>query len=189
MEYKFELYHWGVKGMKWGVRRYQNKDGSLTPAGKKRYDDNDPDNPKKTVDPERRKVIAKRVAGMLIATAAVSTAAVVYAKNKDKIDTTVKKCWDNRQSTLNNAKTKSVEAGKKYVKGVMRGVKEGVEESVSEAPKKAVKAVITGATLMAVKRTLDRTVGKEEAARMFQANNSKKIGSFWKVAQEDKDDE
>ena len=31
-----ELYHWGVKGMKWGVRRYQNKDGSLTSAGKKR---------------------------------------------------------------------------------------------------------------------------------------------------------
>lgn len=31
-----ELYHHGVKGQKWGVRRYQNKDGSLTPAGKKR---------------------------------------------------------------------------------------------------------------------------------------------------------
>lgn len=30
------LQHYGVKGMKWGVRRYQNKDGSLTPAGKKR---------------------------------------------------------------------------------------------------------------------------------------------------------
>lgn len=35
---KYELYHHGVKGQKWGVRRYQNKDGSLTPAGKKRYD-------------------------------------------------------------------------------------------------------------------------------------------------------
>lgn len=31
-----ELYHWGVKGMRWGVRRYQNTDGSLTNAGKKR---------------------------------------------------------------------------------------------------------------------------------------------------------
>lgn len=33
-----ELYHHGIKGMKWGVRRYQNKDGSLTRAGKKRLD-------------------------------------------------------------------------------------------------------------------------------------------------------
>lgn len=32
-----ELYHWGVKGMKWGVRRYQNADGSLTDKGRKRY--------------------------------------------------------------------------------------------------------------------------------------------------------
>lgn len=40
MDYKItnsELYHWGKKGMKWGVRRYQNKDGSLTELGKKRY--------------------------------------------------------------------------------------------------------------------------------------------------------
>lgn len=32
-----ELYHHGIRGQKWGLRRYQNKDGSLTPAGRKRY--------------------------------------------------------------------------------------------------------------------------------------------------------
>lgn len=31
------LEHYGIKGMHWGIRRFQNADGSLTPAGKKRY--------------------------------------------------------------------------------------------------------------------------------------------------------
>lgn len=32
-----ELHHYGIPGMKWGVRRYQNEDGSLTEAGKRRH--------------------------------------------------------------------------------------------------------------------------------------------------------
>lgn len=32
-----ELYHHGVKGMKWGVRRYVNSDGSLTSEGREHY--------------------------------------------------------------------------------------------------------------------------------------------------------
>ena len=35
--YANELYHHGVEGMKWGIRRYQNEDGTLTEEGKKRY--------------------------------------------------------------------------------------------------------------------------------------------------------
>lgn len=57
-----ELVHYGIKGQKWGERRYQNKDGSLTPAGKKRYSDASWDGPEPTLrelgkmkneDPER----------------------------------------------------------------------------------------------------------------------------------------
>lgn len=32
-----ELYHYGIKGQRWGIRRFQNEDGSYTSAGKKRY--------------------------------------------------------------------------------------------------------------------------------------------------------
>lgn len=36
--YSSELYHYGVKGMRWGIRRYQNIDGSYTESGKRRHD-------------------------------------------------------------------------------------------------------------------------------------------------------
>lgn len=37
MENYDELWHFNIKGAKWGLRRFQNKDGTLTPAGKLRY--------------------------------------------------------------------------------------------------------------------------------------------------------
>ena len=47
---ELEIYHHGIKGQRWGVRRFQNKDGSLTPAGEKRYSDDTDNNTRKKDD-------------------------------------------------------------------------------------------------------------------------------------------
>lgn len=55
-----ELYHYGIKGQKWGVRRYQNDDGSLTPSGKKRYSDDGQINSIKRKETPKKGLIQKR---------------------------------------------------------------------------------------------------------------------------------
>ena len=67
-----ELCHFGIRGMKWGIRRFQNKDGSLTPAGKKREQNESSD--------DQRKKTMKKILVASIAAAAVVGAA--YAGKK-----------------------------------------------------------------------------------------------------------
>lgn len=179
---EYELYHYGVKGMKWGVRKDRTASGSSNTARRK-TSANSGDRS------ARNKEIAKKVAGMVVMGATVSAVAVLYAKNRKAVNSVVAKAGKTTLSALKTGKNKAVEAGKTYVRETISGVKEGVKEGIREAPKKAAKAVITGVTLNAAKRMLDSTVGKEEAARIFQANNNKKISSFWKVSQEDRDKE
>ena len=197
-----EIYHHGIKGMKWGVRRYQNKDGSLTPAGKKRQAKQEYRNEKAAAkakykgamkdidgaDGERNKKIAKKVAAAVVMTAAVGAAAALYAKNPKAVNDIVAKVGKSTVNGLKTAGKKTVEVGKKYMNEAWAGAKEGMKEGVREAPKKAVKTVITGAALVGAKKMLDASVGKEESARIFQANNNKKISSFWKVSGEDKEE-
>lgn len=82
-----ELYHAGVKGMKWGVRRFQKKDGSLTSAGKKRYDDSQP---KSEQDQKKSRVKKVAIAGGVIAGTALA-AFGAYKLNKAINDKAFKK--------------------------------------------------------------------------------------------------
>lgn len=108
---QYELYHYGIKGQKWGVRRFQRKDGSLTPAGKKRYDDGSPDSkkkskhqltlenkyrkegmsPKDAEDAARKRIKSERIlaaaAGLTVAACA---AYVVRGKVKERADGIIK---------------------------------------------------------------------------------------------------
>ena len=122
------LSHWGIKGMKWGQRRYQNKDGSLTPAGKKRYDDSHEDyrraHDKKSVkqmsdrelrernnrlqmerqyaDLTKKKSNGKKIINAFVSTAGTITAvAGAYATYKTLADKGIDKIGDWVVSSIN----------------------------------------------------------------------------------------
>ncbi len=59
MTNKNYLAHYGILGMKWGIRRFQNKDGSLTPAGRRRLEKKDTKWAKKNMNKIQKDVYKK----------------------------------------------------------------------------------------------------------------------------------
>lgn len=200
------LKHHGIKGMKWGIRRYQNKDGTLTAAGKRRYSiigkDPTPDRLKNVMKkdgyndptPERLKnqtrsltsAQKRKIARVGVGIATVAAAAYVVHENPEKIGKAMSRFKGMKIKDISDT---AVNRGQKAVKTMLDSAKEGVKEGLKDAPKKATKAVTTGIVMNTTKRVLDSAVGTEESARIFQANDNKKIGKFWKVSPDDKEDD
>lgn len=82
MVYETTLCHYGIKGQKWGIRRFQRKDGTLTDKGRKRYSDdggNEPAAKRKGMSASTKK---KLLVGAGIA---LATAATIYAIENPKV--------------------------------------------------------------------------------------------------------
>lgn len=89
-----ELCHHGIKGQRWGIRRYRNEDGSLTNDGKERYSDKN-----------KKRDTAKKVAIGVGITGVVALGAYVVHKN--------------RQYIRNKASKRQIEIGKKKVSNIV----------------------------------------------------------------------
>lgn len=106
-EDSLELEHYGVKGMKWGVRRYQNVDGTYTLAGKERYKET-----REKLDNARANVKAARKSG--------SKENLIKAKNERN-----RAYRENLKARLTLNKAKSIDRGERIDKAgaTMFGVK------------------------------------------------------------------
>lgn len=119
IKYSNELYHYGIKGQKWGIRRYQNPDGSLTDEGYSRYgvDPNSGEmssEGKRLYDEDQHKHERNKKIGLGVGIASAAGAAVLagvaWWKSKHKKQNVVTaKVSDTKPALVDNGRNKTEE--------------------------------------------------------------------------------
>lgn len=127
MERERELFHHGILGMKWGVRRYQNPDGTLTAKGKARYIEVESSELKSKIDTMNAKGLHKRKAKMF------SNEAVGYDNQAKKYEKKANKYLEGTyehdkymsKSKENREKSKASEAAAKLSLKKLKDIESG----------------------------------------------------------------
>lgn len=145
------LAHYGILGMKWGVRRYQNKDGSLTTEGKKRYgDSNDADAGKRKspdqIESEKQKKRDVKNRGTFS-----------NAELKEKIERL------KMEKELRELTKSEISPGRKFV-----------DEILMEVGKRTLTTVLTGAALYGTKAVVSKEFDAKEFAESLYNGGPKK---------------
>ena len=177
------LSHHGIKGQKWGVRRFQNPDGTLTQAGKQHRSES---GNKSGIDKEKLKKVGKAVAigaAVGIGAAYVARSGLLTAAAND--------------AAIYGAKSVISQLGKDYIDKTMN--RKIMKEVVTPAVKKVAVGAAQGVVIAATTKALEKAVGKENADAMKQAynayNKKNKIGQVPdlfgnnKLFKEDDDDD
>ena len=132
-----ELYHHGIKGQRWGVRRFQNEDGTLTAAGKRRIRKEVRKETRKEVRRQQRKKLYKRkrrsgmadAAPAIIAVTAGTTivaATMFAARYGSDIGNVIRQV---QQKTVSSIEQSAVNTGKKAAEGIKNGAKYAFENA------------------------------------------------------------
>ena len=203
------LVHHGIKGQRWGVRRFQNADGSLTVAGRRRYGNGASGSKGEAASSRKgltevQKNRLKTAAKVALIAGTVASSGYLYRNNSEAINEAISEIASKPMKAVAQKAVK----GHQYVQKLAQEAKQGAKEGLKDAPQKVheglkegigagikdvVKVAAEGTAILATKKMLEGATSKEQMDTSTQAynayNKKRKVGQINSGRKDDDDDD